>query len=348
MALGGAEHRLEVVGGDPREGPLRRLGAMLRDVSDESERRGLVATSLAKALPQETRWSAAAARLAMQRGAASALTPAGIAELAGSAREKVKAVLLAVAADCYARAGDRVAARRASELACQTDPSLPRAVATLADIVQGERDRAAAAALERALHVIGARAAWCRSLAAALEELGEDGYAVAWTQRLVALRPGDLEAVHLLLERILHARDAQRLGDALAWVLSQPQPFAELAALFARALAELCDLDPDRAVILARRALDVFGPKHALLRDVMIRRPTARPTTPSPRRFWSAGLRARPRASLDGPSSSSGSPSGVTRWGTATPKRASWPEPSARRAAFLSSTPASHASSARG
>src|SRR6185437_16946549 len=105
-----------------------------------------------------------------------------------------------------------------------------------------------ASALERAISVVGARGAWCARLADVLEWLGELDYAVAWTQRYVALRPGDRAATEILINRVVRAKDGRRLGDALAWVLSQPQPAAPLSELVARGLIELATLDSDRAV----------------------------------------------------------------------------------------------------
>jgi hypothetical protein len=65
------------------------------------------------------------------------------------------------------------------------------------------------------------------------------------------------------------AHEGARLGDALAWALSQPQPSSALAEHVSQALRELVALDTDRAVVIARRALDVFGPRHDALRASM-------------------------------------------------------------------------------
>jgi hypothetical protein len=178
-------------------------------------------------------------------------------------------ILFAVAADRHLACGDRPAARRAAERATQADPTSARSIAVLAEAVLEERDRAAAAAVERAIALVGPRATWCRALAEALDALGEAELAVGWSQRCVALRPGDRDAILALIARLLAARDPWRLGDALAWLLSQPQPASWLAEPFARALRELARLDPDRAAVVARRTLDVLGPDAAALRDAM-------------------------------------------------------------------------------
>ncbi len=314
-ALGDAERKLDVIGGDERAEPLRRLAATLVSVRDEAERHRQLVETFTRATGFDPRWAAAAARAAARardideaiqasraaldrapenRGAASIAwvdariaadveTQARAIEGIGNASPAaLKSVLFSVAAERYAAAGAHPAARAAAERACQADPSSARAIAMLADVVSGVlggepitgRDegsaRASASALERAVHVCGARGAWCAALASALEALGEHGYAVAWTQRHVALRPGDLVAIEALLARILRAKDPGRLGDALAWVLSQPQPIDSIAEPFARALRELAVLDSDRAAVIARRALEVYGPKHATVRDALL------------------------------------------------------------------------------
>jgi hypothetical protein len=195
----------------------------------------------------------------------------------GTALERVAEVsppslvsmLLAVAADRHLAAGDRPAARRAGEGATKADPASGRGAAALADAVVGERDRDAATALERAIALAGPRASWCLALAEALDALGETAQAVAWGQRCVTLRPGDRASIEWLIDRLVTAGDPWRLGDALAWLLSQPQPVAWLAGPFTRALRALARLDSDRAAVVARRTLDVLGPEPSSVREAM-------------------------------------------------------------------------------
>jgi tetratricopeptide (TPR) repeat protein len=182
----------------------------------------------------------------------------------------VRAMLLAVAAERAAVAGDPDAARRLAELAVEVDPGSPRCAATLAEILGGGGDRPAAAALERAIALVGPRAAWCSGLAATLDGLGEPARAIDWMRRCVALCPGDRDAIAGLLRRLERLGDAPRLAQALAWLLTQPQPTAWLADPFAAALRALARLDPDAAVVLARRALDVLGPRAESTREAML------------------------------------------------------------------------------
>ena len=195
---------------------------------------------------------------------------AAIEHMAKFAGAAVRAVLYAVASEARATIGDREASRRLAERACQTDPSSARAVGTLADAAVGAHDRTAVSALERGIHFLFARSSWCRALAAALDAMGESAYAVGWTQRLVALRPGDRKAMAALLERVAGTRDGARFADALIWVLARPQPAAAIVELVVRPLRDLIAIDAARAVLVARRALDAFGARLPGPRDAIV------------------------------------------------------------------------------
>jgi hypothetical protein len=91
-----------------------------------------------------------------------------------------------------------------------------------------------------------------------------------WTQRWLALRPGDPRAAKTLLGRVTDDGDAQRLGDALTWLLAQPQPLRPVAREIGAALLRLAELDRERGAALARRTLDVLGPRATELRDVLL------------------------------------------------------------------------------
>ena len=181
-----------------------------------------------------------------------------------------RAVLYAVAAERWLVRGAAEAARSLAERACQADPSSARSAWVMAEACASGEDRTSASALERVVKLVCPRGHFCRALAGALEKLGETGYAVAWTQQYVALRPGDRDATASLIERVVRAKEAARLGDTLSWVLSQPQPAGPLADMVGQGIRELSQIDTGRAVAVARRALDVFGPRKAQLRAALL------------------------------------------------------------------------------
>jgi hypothetical protein len=191
--------------------------------------------------------------------------------LAELADAPLSALLSSVAADVFLAAGEVESARSAAEQACHADSSSPRSVAALARAVLGQRDRIAAVAMERAAGVVLPRAYLCQALAETYDALGEPAAALAWTQRGLALRPGDRATASALLERVVDAGVPARIGDALAWLLSQPEPLTHLVPLVCRAILRLAELDPPRGAALGRRALDVFGPRIAPIRDAVLR-----------------------------------------------------------------------------
>ncbi|MGA2449908.1 MAG: hypothetical protein ABTD50_14615 [Polyangiaceae bacterium] len=71
-------------------------------------------------------------------------------------------------------------------------------------------------------------------------------------------------------EAATSAGTADAVSDLLASWISRPRPIAEVRALFIRGLSQLASLDVDRALVLARRSLDVFGPRDSELRDAMM------------------------------------------------------------------------------
>jgi len=181
-----------------------------------------------------------------------------------------RAILSSVAAEELLACGRLELARSAADQACHADPSLARPVAARAKVGLLSADRWGAEAMERAMGVIVPRAELCRALARTHEALGEPLLSMAFTQRLIALRPGDLQAARARLEHVTRAADGSRLADALAWLLSQAQPLGSLSELIDVALRTLSRLDPARAGGLARRALDVIGPRSPALRQAVL------------------------------------------------------------------------------
>jgi hypothetical protein len=203
--------------------------------------------------------------LAAQRGDRQARALA-LARVAAQLPPSLRAVLLAVAAEEQLAAGDVEGARTASEQACNADPSLARPAAARAKVGVAVGGRGGAEAIERALSIVVPRPALSSALADILDRLGEPLLAAAWAQRAGSLRPGDLDAGRARLARALASDDGARLADTLAWLLSQPQRLGGVAPVIAEALEKLARLAPGRAAALARRALDVLGPRDPALR----------------------------------------------------------------------------------
>ncbi len=206
-----------------------------------------------------------AARLGRPKDRAAALM-----ELSRTATPALASVLLACAAELAHGAGAEDVAERAASEACELDPTCERAHVALATVLANAKDRASAGALEQAMGMVVPRRVFCRALADNLEALGEIELALGWTQRWLALTPGSPEAIGELIRRATVARSANRVHDALAWVLAQAAPLGDLAGPFADALELLFQLDPTRALSVARRTLDVFGPGHEVLRGRLL------------------------------------------------------------------------------
>ena len=213
-------------------------------------------------------WSLALLLAAGQN--APALHARAMLRVAAQLAPSFRAILSSVAAEELLACGELELARAAADQACHADPSLARPVAARAKVGLLSADRWGAEALERAMGVIVPRAESCRALARTYEALGEPLLSMAFTQRLIALRPGDLQAARARLEHVTRAADGSRLADALAWLLSQPEPLASVSDLIDVALRTLARLDPARAGGLARRALDVIGPRSAVLRQAVL------------------------------------------------------------------------------
>jgi tetratricopeptide (TPR) repeat protein len=207
--------------------------------------------------------------LAAQRGSDS-LRARALSRVAAGLSPSLRAVLSSLVAELLLDGGELERAQLAAEQAAHADPSLARPVAVRARVGLSNGDRAGAEALERAMGVIVPRAAACAELSNVYESLGEPILALAWSQRRIALRPGDLDAARSRLSRMRASGDGSRLADTLAWLFSQHQPLGSLADEVADALTELAEIEPMRAAALARRALDVLGPRHARLRATVL------------------------------------------------------------------------------
>ena len=189
-----------------------------------------------------------------------------LAALAPSCGAAVVSVLAALAAEELFATGDLAGARSAAEQAVRADAHDARAIRALAAIVPDSDGVVAAVTLDRAAAVAGPTAALCRRLAQLHEKAGDLAAAIAWARRALALRPGDGQVVQDLIDHATRLADDESLAGAIAWLLPQPFPARATADRLAPALRTLAARDPKRAAALARRALDVLGPRHAGLR----------------------------------------------------------------------------------
>jgi len=189
-----------------------------------------------------------------------------LAALAPSCGAAVVGALAALAAEELLDAGDLASARAAAEQAVRADAHDARAIRALAAVVPETEGVVAATALARAAAVAGPTAALCLRLAALHEKAGDAEPAMAWARRAVALRPGDGEVAQALIDGATRLGDDESLAGAIAWLLPQPFPARATADRIAPALRTLARREPKRAASLARRSLDVLGPRHAGLR----------------------------------------------------------------------------------
>ena len=193
-------------------------------------------------------------------------------------------------------------ARRVAERATQADPTSVRSVASLADAVLGEagprgrgRPRARGGA-RRAARAVVLRPGRRRSTRSARPSLPWAGASAPSLFGPATATPSSASSNASSRRKIRGA-----LGDALAWLLSQPQPGAWLAEPFAHAFASSRSSTRTARAVVARRALDVLGPESAPLRDAMLDVAASASEHASRRRSSSAGPRAAPRARSDRP-----------------------------------------------
>jgi hypothetical protein len=220
-------------------------------------------TTLAQVLPNDRDTGRAAGLLwaiAAEQGAASARAGA-LALLASFEQGAVASMLYTIATREYLNAGERESALHVAEAACHADAGSVRAMALYAEAAFGSALRVTALSMERAMALGVPRSHLCRELAVVMERLQEPALAVAWTQRWLALAPGDPQAARTLLLRAVDARDPKRLADALTWLLAQPLAHSVLSQDIARALRALARLDAELTKVVARRALDTLGPR---------------------------------------------------------------------------------------
>jgi cellulose synthase operon protein C len=244
---------LRLVAAHPDQLPAENLRQALRR-ADWALALSLLPPPSSEAPASTLRWIlAAASGDALLRGRA-------LGACAPLAPPSCRAAVGAAAASALIALGALAEARPVAERACHADPRCASAVVCLAEACVDLRDRTAASVIERAIALSVPRGALAARLADILEELGELPQSVGWTQRWVALRPGDATAVRSLIGRVVRSGDAGRLLDTASWALSQPQPLAQLVEWAKTIAVALLELGAERAAVFGRRVLDLTGP----------------------------------------------------------------------------------------
>ncbi len=238
---------------------MTRACALLRRKGDEAAVLAELMAALAEPDVHDSVASAALVHACRARAVKERAEVLGV--LAGGKAPDVAAALLAVAVELWVVTGDAERAAATARRASRAEPSSPRALVARALASLGRADRDGVAAIEQAISAVVPRGILCDALAAALSDLGERELAFAWTQRWLALRPASPEVSELLLRRALASGDAQAMADALGAVFAQPRPPGGFGELVADVLEALFEIDPAKAGTLARRALDVLGPR---------------------------------------------------------------------------------------
>jgi hypothetical protein len=193
-----------------------------------------------------------------------------LARLGASRAAAVHAVLVVVAARLEEAAGSHELARGHARDAFELEPGSARTAALLADTLPDDVGRGGVGMLEQAVAKLTPRRVWCERLASSLAELGEHDLSLAWTQRALALRPGEEDATRALLTRALRSSSARTLVEVASWVLAQPRPLASYAAEVLAVLRRALELEPSSFSALARRVLDVYGPRSLEVRPVLM------------------------------------------------------------------------------
>jgi hypothetical protein len=195
-----------------------------------------------------------------------------------------RAVVLAAAARAARIAGEPARARALGEEAMRVDPRDVRGAVQLAELAVEAPEALpgplAAAALERALAGVGARARWCLALATLAEQAGEPPLASAWTRRAWSLRPGAPEVARAWLRRAVAVGDAELIVEVVRTTTAHVSSVAALDAELALSLGALRGADPRLFERTARELLALGGARAAAVRGAILD-----PAAPAPLRL---------------------------------------------------------------
>lgn len=168
-----------------------------------------------------------------------------------------KAIFLVLASDAFSEQGDHDRAVAAARSAVRLAPWSSVAQAALLD--RADHPRVELGELEVAIGAVPGSAGRFLNLAERYMAAGQHAVAFAWLKRVVALRPGDRDAIAILLERAADTTPSA-YAEAVTLAIRDQRPWRDLSPLLTRALDRLLSLDSELALEVAHRVLKTVGP----------------------------------------------------------------------------------------
>ncbi|MEM6790242.1 MAG: hypothetical protein AAF715_22160 [Myxococcota bacterium] len=167
------------------------------------------------------------------------------------------AMLFVLASDALEEAEDQAGALAALRSGIERAPWFSVPHARFLD--RADRDAIGREELERAVGAVpGTATRWLHVAERYLAD-GEPAAALAWLKRVVALRPGDADALVILLERAAESTP-QRHAEAIDLALSDRRPWRDLTRGLSASLRRLVAEDSELALEAAHRTLKTVGP----------------------------------------------------------------------------------------
>jgi len=190
--------------------------------------------------------------------------------VASAFRPAIRGILEALAAELYLDAKAPEEAMRLVAGTVRTNQNMSRLVTLEVRLAEYAEPRSGSESIERALSRVLPNAALCRVLTDAHRHVGEIDVALAWTQRALSLRPGDVDLRNDQFHLVLELGDPSRVVDILNDLMRQALPIAAWVAFAASALAWLTSIDPTRALEVGKRLLDYIGATDRSLRAALL------------------------------------------------------------------------------
>ncbi len=185
-------------------------------------------------------------------------------------RPAIRGLLEALAAEQYLEAHAPDDAMRLASNALRTSQNMSRLVTLETRLADYSEPHSGSENIERALSRVLPNALLCCVLSRAHQRIGETDVALAWTQRALSLRPGDVGLRNEQLQLALEVGDASRVVDILSDLMRQAMPISAWVELAASALAWLTSVDALRALEMGKRLLDHIGATDRSLRAALL------------------------------------------------------------------------------